>query len=240
MRAILLAAGVGSRIAPHIGYIPKSLVDVGGERLIERTVKMLRANHMEVTVVTGFKHEMVEEALAPFEVDIIYNPFYAVTNSMGSVWMARHHLRGDEVMIANADTFYEQSLLDAAFANPEQAFLVRDTSRVDEGDYFFLTDNGRLLKYGKELTRDERDSEYVGVAFLRHEWIPRFRNRLADMVEGGNYNLWWENVLYSFVDDGEIPVPTMDIAGEFWSEVDTPSDYRRLLAYVESKAAAKE
>ena len=237
MRAILLAAGVGSRIAPDIEHKPKSLVDVGGERLIVRTVKMLRANHMEVTVVTGYKHTLIEEALAPYEVDVVYNPFYKVTNSMGSLWMARDRLRGDEIMIANADVFYEQSLLDKAFAAPQQAFLVRDTNRVDEGDYFFLTDNGRLLKYGKQLTRDERDSEYVGFAFLRHEWIKRFRDRLHDMVEAGDYNLWWENVLYSFVDDGEIPVETLDVAGEFWAEVDTLPDYNRILAYVAAKQA---
>ncbi len=239
MRAILLAAGVGSRIASDIEQMPKSLVDVGGERLIVRTVKMLRANHMEVTVVTGYKHHLIEEALAPYEVDIVYNPFYKVTNSMGSLWFVRDRLRGDEIMIANADVFYEQSLLDKAFATKDKAFLVRDTNRVDEGDYFFLTDNGKLLKYGKQLTREERDSEYVGFAFLRKDWVTRFRARLGEMVEAGEYNLWWENVLYSFVDEGVHDVQTLDIAGEFWAEVDTLDDYNRILAYVDAKAAAE-
>lgn len=235
MRAILLAAGVGSRIASHIGEMPKSLVDVGGEQLIVRTVEMLRRNHMEVTVVTGYKHTLIEDALAPYEVDIVYNPFYKQTNSMGSLWFARDRLRGDEIMIANADVFYEQTLLDKAFACPYKNFLVRDTNRADEGDYFFLTDEGRLLKYGKELTREERDSEYVGFAFLRRDWVTRFRNRLMDMVEAGEYNLWWENVLYSFVDEGEYPIQTLDVAGEFWAEVDTLPDYERILAYVAAK-----
>lgn len=235
MRAILLAAGVGSRIASHIGDMPKSLVEVNGQHLIVRTVEMLRANHLEVTVVTGYKHELIEEALAPYEVDIVYNPFYKATNSMGSLWFARDRIYGDEIMIANADVFYEQSLLDKAFACRDKAFLVRDTNRVDEGDYFFLTENGRLLKYGKHLTREERDSEYVGFAFLRKDWITRFRHRLLAMVEAGDYNLWWENVLYSFVDEGEYPVQTLDIVGEFWAEVDTLEDYQRILAYVESK-----
>ena len=237
MRAILLAAGVGSRIAPHIGNMPKSLVDVGGERLIVRTVEMLRRNHLEVTVITGFQHTLIEEALPPYEVDIVYNPFYKNTNSMGSLWFARDRIRGDEIMIANADVFYEQTLLDKAFACPYKNFLVRDTNRVDEGDYFFLTDNGRLLKYGKQLTREERDSEYVGFAFLRKDWVTRFRGRLNDMVEAGEYNLWWENVLYSFVDEGAHQVQTLDVAGEFWAEVDTVEDYNRILAYVAAKQA---
>ncbi len=237
MRAILLAAGVGSRIASDIAEMPKSLVDVGGEPLIVRTVKMLRANHMEVTVVTGYKHRLIEEALAPYEVDIAYNPFYKVTNSMGSLWFVRDRLRGDEIMIANADVFYEQSLLDAAFVAPDKAFLLRDTTRVDVGDYFFLTDNGRLLKYGKELTREQRDSEYVGFAFLRKDWVTRFRVRLGELVEAGEYNLWWENVLYSVVAAGAYAVQTLDVAGEFWAEVDTLDDYHRILAYIDAKNA---
>ena len=65
--------------------------------------------------------------------------------------------------------------------------------------------------------------------------MTRFRNRLMDMVEAGDYNLWWENVLYSFVDEGEYTIQTLDVAGEFWAEVDTLPDYERILAYVAAK-----
>lgn len=237
MRAILLAAGVGSRIADDIHSLPKSLVDVGGEPLIVRTIKMLQRNHLEVTVITGYKHELLEKAIAPYEVDVVYNPFFRATNSMGSLWCARDRLMGSELLIANADVFYEQTLLDKAFECNEAAFLVNDTSRVEVGDYFFLTESGAIVRYGKELKLDERDSEYVGFAFLRGEWVSRFRRRLNEMVEGGRYDLWWENVLYSFVDDGSQKVNTLDVAGEFWAEVDTLSDYERILNYINEKSA---
>lgn len=232
MRAILLAAGVGSRIAGDIGDMPKSLVEVSGEPLIVRTVKMLRSLHMEVTVITGYKGFLIEEALAPFEIDIVYNPFYAVTNSMGSLWFARDSLKGSEVLIANADVFYEPTLLAMAFECPHDAFLMNDSTRVDEGDYFFLTEGDVLVKYGKELARTERDSEYVGLAFLRNDWVKRFRERLDAMVRNGEYGLWWENVLYSFIGEPSQQIHTLDVAGEFWAEVDTMSDYERIKDYL--------
>ncbi len=232
MRAILLAAGVGSRIASEIGNMPKSLVEVNGEPLIVRTVKMLRRNHLEVSVITGFRHELIEEALRPYEVDIIYNPFYEVTNSMGSLWFARDRLVGSDILLANADVFYEQNLLDMLFSAEFDVLLANDSSRVDEGDYFFRTEDGYITQFGKELERHERDSEYVGMAILRNDWVRRFRKRLSDMVEHGEYGLWWENVLYSFVGEDEQNIRAMDVAGCFWAEVDTLADYERILAHI--------
>ena len=285
MKAILLAAGVGSRIAENIGNIPKSLMDVGGKPLIVHTVELLQKNGMDVVIITGFKHRMIEEALLKrgFAIDttdikemgaqgtkeliqldtelkehrikIYYNPFYAVTNSIGSLWYAREEFDSDEVFIANADVFYTQELLDNVFAADYDNFLLCDRSRAEKGDYFFLTENGILKKYGKQLTRAERNAEYVGIAVLKNDWVKKFRNRLCDMIEDGEYDYWWEDALYSFVDaDGQSAgdvkmayasqrgkrsresaeddiVHTVDVDGVFWSEIDTIEDYERVVEH---------
>ncbi|MBR3003449.1 MAG: NTP transferase domain-containing protein, partial [Lachnospiraceae bacterium] len=101
MKAILLAAGVGTRIVKDIGPMPKSMLEVDGQPLIVHTVQLLQKNNMEVTVITGFQHRVIEEALKDLGVTIYYNPFYAVTNSIGSLWYAREELNTDEVFIAN-------------------------------------------------------------------------------------------------------------------------------------------
>ena len=151
MKAILLAAGVGSRIAENIGDMPKSMMEVGGKPLIIHTVELLQKNHMEVVVITGFKHNMIEDALKDYSVKIYYNPFYAVTNSIGSLWYAREEFDTEEMLIANADVFYTQELLDRIAGAKYENFLLSDVTRADNGDYFFMTENDRLLKYGKEL-----------------------------------------------------------------------------------------
>lgn len=230
MKAILLAAGVGSRIAENIGDMPKSMMEVGGKPLIIHTVELLQKNHMEVVVITGFKHRVIEEALKDYSVTIYYNPFYAVTNSIGSLWYAREEFDTKEVFVANADVFYTQELLDRMFGAKYDNFLLSDATRADVGDYFFMTRDDKLIKYGKELTRDERNAEYVGIAVLRDLWVTRFRDRLCEMIENGDYDLWWENVLYSFV--GEKDVHTYDVDNVFWSEIDTIEDYKRVVEYI--------
>ena len=64
MKAILLAAGVGSRITEDIGMMPKSLLDVGGKPLIIHTVELLKKNNIEVIVITGFKHRLMRHLRA--------------------------------------------------------------------------------------------------------------------------------------------------------------------------------
>ena len=229
MKAILLAAGVGSRIADNIGQKPKSLLDVNGEPLIIHTVNLLQKNHIEVIVVTGFHHRMIEEALKDHHVKIYYNPFFRVTNSIGSLWYARDEFDAHEMMIANADVYYTQELLDKVFSLKYDNCLLCDESRAESGDYYFLSKNNVLLKYGKGLKREERNSEYVGIGLLRNDWVHKFRTQLCALVENESYNFWWENVLYSMV--GKETIYTMDVEGIFWSEVDTIQDYQRVLNY---------
>ncbi|MCR5148345.1 MAG: phosphocholine cytidylyltransferase family protein [Eubacterium sp.] len=230
MKAILLAAGVGSRIAEDIGMVPKSTLEVEGKPLILHTVELLQKNHIEVVIITGFKHRIIEEIIKDYNVRIYYNPFYRVTNSIGSLWYARDEFYNtNEILIANADVYYNQEMLDKIFSSEYDQFLLEDKSRAGSGDYFFYSPDGILRNYGKELRPDERDSEYVGIGVLRKKWIQKFRDRLCSMIEKGEYNLWWENVLYSMVDTDEIH--TVDVDNIFWAELDTIEDYKKVQDY---------
>lgn len=230
MKAILLAAGVGSRIADEIGQQPKSMLEVNGKPIIVHTVELLQKNHIEVTVITGYKHRIIEEALRGHKVTIYYNPFYRVTNSIGSLWYARDEFNTNEIIIANADVYYTQELLNLIFKETAENFLLEDVNRAQVGDYFFESQNGILQSYGKDLPQDKRNSEYVGIAILRNNWVRKFHKRLCDMIENEKYSLWWENVLYSFV--GQEEIHTLDVDGIFWSEVDTMQDYQRVTRYI--------
>ena len=233
MKAILLAAGVGSRLSRAVSK-PKSVLDVNGEPLIRHTVRMLQRNNIEVAVVVGFMKEKVFEALEGLNVEFYYNPFYKVTNSMGSLWLARDFINPDEdLILGNADVFWDQDVLDLLLADERNAVMLSDESRVDVGDYFFKTENGRILQYGKELTREERDCEYVGIAKLKANFVSCFTDRIEKSVEDELYNMWWENVLYNY--SRQYPVYALDVGSCFWGEIDYIEDYQRILDHVNSK-----
>lgn len=229
MKAILMAAGIGSRISRAVSK-PKSTLDVGGVPLIARTVDMLIAEGVEVAVVVGFKSAEVRQALQGRDVRFFVNPFYRVTNSMASLWFAREFLDGDDVLLANADVFWGEGMYEDLMSDTNDIVMLGDESRVDVGDYFFLVEDGLIKGFGKELERADRTTEYVGIARVAGHMVPQFRQRLEALVVAERYDLWWENVLYEHID--ETPVHVRDMSDFFWAEIDYIDDYQRILDYI--------
>lgn len=232
MRAILMAAGVGSRISRNIDR-PKCLLEIEGKSILRRTVEMLQKNGIEVASVVGYIHERVEAEVAGSGVQIYYNPFFRVTNSLGSLWFARDFIPDTEdLLLINADVFWEQNILDILLAEKREALLLADSSlkRLDEGDYFFGCENNKIVKYGKELARALRTHEYVGVCKVQPTFMPRFKTQMRRMIEAEQYNCWWEDVLYRCSETESVYV--RDVAGHFWAEVDYIEDYERIMDYI--------
>lgn len=234
MRAVLMAAGVGRRISDSVEK-PKSTLSVGDTTIIRHTVEMLVDNGIDVAVVVGYRKHDIYKALEGLPVTYFFSPFYKVTNSMASLWFAKKFLKKDEdVLLANADVYWEEDLLNSLLKDEHQISMLVDKSRGAVGDYCFeLTDDGYINDYGKELAVDKKHCEYVGVAKVRGEFITTFKDLLEDAVENEVYDLWWENVLYC--NCIEHPIFTIDVGDSFWGEVDVMDDYRRILNYIKNK-----
>ena len=211
MRAILLAAGRGTRISRMIEPIPKCTRPIKNVPLIRHTVEMLVEKGMDITVCVGYKKEQIYKALEGMKVDFVYNPFYDVTNIIASLWFAKQFLQG-ELLILNADVFFSPEILTLILNDSRDNVLAIDKTRIELGDYFFKTsDNGCLRKYGKELPLRERSGEYVGIAKLSSSFVPVFNQRLDKLIDMQQHDKWWENVIYSFTDNNEKSIYTIDV-----------------------------
>ena len=85
MKAIIMAAGVGSRLNKVNGDRPKCLIESNGVTLIKRSVELLRQRGIsDITVITGFKSELIHQELQA-RVKYLHNPFFRVTNSIASL-----------------------------------------------------------------------------------------------------------------------------------------------------------
>ena len=235
MKAFILAAGIGNRISRMIENIPKSTLPINGKPLIRITIEKLVSLGIEPIVIVGYQKEKIYEALEGLDVKYYYNPFYEITNSIASLWFAKDELEGD-VLIMNADVFVSEEILQNILSDTRDNVMSIDVTRRKTGDYFFsTTDSGIIRKYGKDLPLEERSCEYVGLAKVKSVFIEKFKDRLEKLINERQYMLWWENVLYSFTDDNEHPINTIDVKKLFWSEIDYFDDYERILNYI-SKA----
>src|SRR5712691_8885773 len=110
MKGIILAAGKGLRLGGTEGADPKCLVKVGGQTLIERQIRLLTTSGIDdIVVVVGFEADRVRQA-CPSDVLFVENTCFDRTNSLYSLWLARH-LLSEGFVVMNSDVFFHYQLL---------------------------------------------------------------------------------------------------------------------------------
>lgn len=110
--AIIIAAGTSSRFAPLSYELPKALITVKGEVLIERQIKQLRAAGIEqIIVVTGYKAEKFAYLTEKFDVTLVHNPDYLTRNNNSSINAVRDHLHNSYV--CSADNYFVSNPFEA-------------------------------------------------------------------------------------------------------------------------------
>ena len=230
MKAIIMAAGVGKRLHALNINKPKCLITVGSTTLIRRSVNLLENKGIsDITVVVGYKSDLIHNELNN---DVAYfeNPDFQTTNSIKSLWYAKDLLEGD-VLLLNGDLYYEHGILDYAINQTNPVVMLADSTRIDNADYRFSFSDDQIDQFGKHLTNQETDGEYIGIVRIDQSFIKTFKQALEEMIISGKSNVWWEDVLYSFIEKN-IPIHYFDVAGTFWSEVDTLQDYNYLQNWI--------
>ena len=167
--AIILSAGRGSRLLPITATRPKCLVDIGGQSLLSHQLKALENAGLEnVTVVTGYRHDQIEEAVSQcnrgMQVQVRFNPFWAVASSIGSVWAVRDRLHRPFVLL-NGDTLFDAQIVAQALRDAgEGVSLVVETLHEPAHDDMLATvQNARVLAVAKDLDPSRATHRSLGL-----------------------------------------------------------------------------
>ncbi|MGB3722959.1 MAG: phosphocholine cytidylyltransferase family protein [Pacificimonas sp.] len=236
-RAIILSAGQGSRLLPLTEDRPKCLIDFNGRTLLGWQLDVMIANGVtDIHIVTGFRADMIEAELAKrsdqdaVNIQTVFNPFYNVADNLGSVWLARH-LMNQDFLILNGDTLVSQALVAAVLAAPPAPIRVTvdikdgydsDDMRVELGTG---REAERLLDIGKRLPVARSHAESIGLLHFRGKGRELFRAQVEEMMstEEGLRN-WYLRAIHYLAKDGASPVMVTPIVGHEWGEVDFPRD----------------
>jgi len=221
MNIIILAAGRGTRLYPLTLEAPKCLLNLNSkETLIERMIRLIKKNLSEkIIVVTGFKHECLEKKLS--SVKFVNNPFYAVTNSIASLWFAKDYLN-DEAIIMNSDIIIEEKLMKDLRNIKNEATVLIDSSISREADYKVAVYNDQVVVMSKDLVKF--DGEYAGITILSKKGSKKLKEKIESMVQQGYINSWYEDALVKMIFDDSFKINYFDIADYKWAEVDTVDD----------------
>src|SRR5688572_11293137 len=161
MKGIILAAGRGARLNGGNGDMPKCLMTLGGETILSRNIRILRAAGLDdVVVVVGCAAGTVRRSCS--DVTFVENTRFAQTNSLYSLWLARHLLT-EGFVVMNCDVLiHPQLLVDLLSARHEDALLLSyrddDTSYGDE-EMKVRVRRGRVTDISKTMDPQEADGE---------------------------------------------------------------------------------
>ncbi len=230
-KAIILSAGQGSRLLPHTQDLPKCLLDLAGRSMLGWQLQGLAAAGVsEVVVVTGFRSDLVENALPGItprgmQVRTLFNPFYKVADNLASCWMVRQELAGPS-LILNGDTLFEPEIARRLLAAPEAAITVTIDRKAayDEDDMKVITTGDRLTAIGKKLALADVTGESIG--FLRFSaagaasFVAEI-TRTMHTLEG--VSLWYLSAIHRLANAG-VDVKVASIEGLHWGELDFPAD----------------
>jgi choline kinase len=197
----------------HLGY---------GETVAERMARVLRKidPSSEVIFVLGFMHKDIR-AVLPAYVEVIQNPFFAVSNSIASLWFARDKLDTDIVLI-NGDVVLSESALAEIATLQNPATIVLDSSRQSNLDCGVMVAGQRVTLMAK--TFKTGFGEYAGVIQMNAKTALAVRRQTEEMIEANDLNNWSEYAMVQLILSNDMYVTYHDINGHEWAELDTLND----------------
>ena len=115
-KAIIMAAGKGSRLRPITDTIPKPLVDVNGMRMIDTVIQALHQQGIyEIYVVVGYLKESFQTLKKDYPgIKLIENPYYDTCNNISSLYVAREHLQ-NTIILDGDQIIYQPDILNPYF-----------------------------------------------------------------------------------------------------------------------------
>lgn len=186
--AIILAAGFGMRMVPISMEIPKGLLEVHGEPLIERTIRQLHeAGIREIYVVVGFMKEKYEYLIDGFDVTLIVNPEYAAKNNLHSLKRALRHLSNSYII--PCDIWCDQ--------NPYRRRELYSWYMVSD-----LVDNDSSVRVNRKMELVSTPAltggnAMVGISYLLEEQAAVVRKRIEAYSQDPRCDgYFWEEALY--------------------------------------------
>jgi CTP:phosphocholine cytidylyltransferase-like protein len=189
-KAIILAAGLGSRLSPVTDKIPKPLIEVNGRRLIETLIDgFIEHSIPEIYVVTGHLKERFEYLPLKYrQVKLLENPHYNTSNNISSLYAAREYL-GD-CIITDGDLFiHNTEILNPLF--DVSGYCSVWAEETDE--WLQATDkDGVVLSCCR--TGGKNGWQLFSISFWTKEDGEKLKHHLTKEFEKGNKDIYWDDV----------------------------------------------
>ncbi len=229
MKAVILAAGIGSRLRPLTLSTPKALIPVGGIPLLQRTLAALRSvGLVDVVIVTGYLADAIEKFVGGLATDLrltfVRNPYFDRTSNNYSLWLTQSDVLGHDMCLLDADILFEQSIVrDLLASSSPDALVIRRVSGLGAEEVKVECDpEGVVLRIGKEVDPRKAVGESLGIEKFSSATT---KSILASLDRRKDRDEFYEGSFQEVIESG-VKIGTVDAGGRACIEIDTPEDLK--------------
>ena len=216
MNAIILAAGMGTRLRPLTNDRPKCLVAVNGVPMVERQIQFLKEKGIDdVTLISGYKAESLAYLKDRYGVDIVFNDRYDTCNDINSLYTVKE--RFHDTYVLEGDVYMDKNVLLSEVS--QSTYFAR--KKKYENEWGLEVDNSnRLVK----INIGAGDGYLMsGISYWKKEDCKRIIAHMEDVYASKDYtNLYWDNMVLDIYPELDIYVQEID--GIY--EIDTPEELK--------------
>jgi|GEM_PF-36996 methylphosphonate synthase len=250
MKAIIIAAGLGSRLQHLTDDLPKCMLPIAGRTILQRQLDVYRNLGIdEISIIRGYQAEKIS---CP-GINYFFNDDFRNNNILASLFYAEEMLSGD-VIVSYSDILFEQSVVESLIATDgdicavvdrdwQASYVGRQDHPLDEAEKV-SAEAGCITQMGKHLGVDVASGEFIGMAMFRAAGTERLKQVYHEKLQGGTEQpfqhasafrvAYLTDILQELIDQGDVISPTWIDGG--WREIDTIEDYRR----AEAQLAARD
>ncbi len=230
MKAVILAAGIASRLRPLTENTPKCLLKVGNKCILQMTIENILDNDItEFIIVTGYLQEQIKDFITSTFPDIkatyIYNEVYASTNNIYSLWLAKEHIMGSDMLLLDSDIIFDKKIIQSLLDSGHENCLALKKHNVGEEEIKVKVDyKGKVLEISKIVIPHEAIGESIGIEIFDKKSLPHLYEVLDRKINQQKMvNIFYEAAFEEMIQEGA-DMYIVDITEHKCMEIDTPDD----------------
>ena len=219
MNAIILAAGMGTRLRPLTDDIPKCLVEVNGIPMVERQILLLQERGIfDITLVAGYRKDKLEYLERKYNVHIVLNEKYEQYNKIYSLYLVLNKFA--DTYILEGDVWLQRNCIRTDLEQSSYLAAWQDSYCNEWG---LIIDNDWNLK--SVSIGDGCGYLMSGISYWKNEDCKHIAQEIRKKIDMGDFqNLYWDNAVLNVLD--QLKIKVLPVSGVY--EIDTVQDLKKV------------
>jgi len=223
-KGVIVADGKSTRLYPITTNTPKCLLEVGGKALLDHAIERFEeAGITDITIVTGFGESQVRNHCNKRKnIKFVFNPFFATTNILASLWFAREEL-DSELVFSYSDILCTSKAFNDLVKRKEGVIALVAKTKVDPESEKVKEKNGKIIEISKDVPDADASGEFIGIVKFSENGARELKKVLEETVREDTFRDYYFTVVLERLVQKGIDV-YVSYTSQPWIEIDFPNE----------------